>query len=184
MYQQPTPETISIGVQSELPYVPPMVSSSTQTSPPSPVNTDPQTSVTMEPPPRRLDWAEDATSLPILPLLPTPSAPRQHPPRDFSGLHSSGTNPFSSLQRRSKQSRTQMAYRLRQNIPFPRFSDSCHQPPLLCPLSLFPKPQILPRASKNKPLPSSCTSALDWDQDPRLSDLSQALKALGWFRPG
>jgi len=29
MSQQPTPETISIGVQSELPYVPPMVSSST-----------------------------------------------------------------------------------------------------------------------------------------------------------
>jgi len=24
---------------------------------------------------------------------------------------------------------------------------------------------------------------LDWDQDPRLSDLSQALKALGWIRP-
>ena len=27
------------------------------------------------------------------------------------------------------------------------------------------------------------TSALDWDQDPRLLDLSQALKALGWILP-
>jgi hypothetical protein len=24
---------------------------------------------------------------------------------------------------------------------------------------------------------------LDWDQDPRLSDLSRALKALGWIHP-
>jgi len=31
--------------------------------------------------------------------------------------------------------------------------------------------------------PSSCTSVLDWDQGPRLSDLSCALKALGWIRP-
>jgi len=70
MSQQPTPETISIGVQSELSYVPPMVSSSTQTSPPSLVNIDTQTSVATDSPPpvlpvSRLDWAEDATSLPI-----------------------------------------------------------------------------------------------------------------------
>jgi len=106
MSQQPTPETISIGVQSDLPYVPPIVSSSTQTSPPSLVNVDTQTSITTEsstqvlPP---LDWAEDTTSLPI---LPTPTITPPRPPRDFSGLRSSWPNPFSSLQRRSKQFRS------------------------------------------------------------------------------
>ena len=94
MSQQPTCEMISIGIQSELPYVPPMVSSSTQTSPPSLVNIDTQTSVATDSPPpvlpvSRLDWAEDATSLPIAPLLSTPLAPCRHAPCDFSGLHSS-----------------------------------------------------------------------------------------------
>ena len=97
--------TAKVGIQS---CAPPMVSSSTQTSPPSLVNVDMQTSVAMDSPSpvlpvSCLDWAEDATLLPIAPLLPTPSVPHQHAPRDFSGLHSSGLNPFSSLQRRSKQ---------------------------------------------------------------------------------
>ena len=123
MFQQPTPETISIGVQSQLPYVPPMVSSSTQTSPPSLVNIDMQTSVATDSPPlvlpvSRLDWAEDATSLPIAPLFPTPSVPCQHAPRDFSGLRSSGLNPFSSLQRCSKQFRARVSSHFHQDIPF------------------------------------------------------------------
>ena len=106
MSPQPTPETISIGVQSDLPYVPPMVSSSTQTSPLSLVTVDTQTSITTKPstqvsPP--LDWAEDTISLPILPT-PTITPPRA--PCDFSGLRSSQPNPFSSLQRRSKQFRS------------------------------------------------------------------------------
>ena len=62
------------------------------TSPPSLVNVNIQTSVTTEPsisvsPP--LNWAEDATSLPILPLLLTPTIPPHQPPHDFSGLRSS-----------------------------------------------------------------------------------------------
>ena len=187
MSQQPTRETISIGIQSELPYVPPMVSSPTQTSPPSLVNIDTQTSVAMDSPPpvlpvSRLDWAEDATSLPIAPLLSTPLAPCQCAPCDFSGLHSSRPNPFGSLQRRSKQSHTQTAYRLCQKIPFTQPLHSRYQPSPLRPPSSLPKPQILRQASKNEPLVSS-PSVLDWDQDPRLSDLSWALKALGWIRP-
>jgi hypothetical protein len=191
MSQRPTPETISIGVQSEPPHVPPMVSSSTQTSSPSHVNVNTQTSVAMDPlspvlPVSRLDWAEDATSLPILPLLPTPSAPRQHPPRDFSGLRSLGLNPFGSLQRRSKQFRACASSRFHQNIPFSQSSHPHYRPPPLRSSSSFPKPRISPQASKNKPFvspPSSHTSALDWGQDPRLLDLSRALKALGWIRP-
>jgi hypothetical protein len=66
----------------------------------------------------RLDWAEDAMSLPILPLIPISSVPRQCVPRDFSGLRSSQPNPFGSLQHRSKQPCAQVASRLRQNILF------------------------------------------------------------------
>jgi len=158
--------------------------SSTQTFPPPLVNVDMQMSVTMEPSPpvSRLDWAEDATSLPILPLIPISSVPRQRVPRDFSGLRSSQPNPFGSLQRRSKQSRAQVASRLRRNIPVSRSSHSCYQPPPMCPPPLFLKPWIFPQASKSVPLVHS-PSVLDWDQDPRLSDLSRALKALGWIRP-
>jgi len=95
--------TSEMGVQSEMPHTPQMVSSSTQMSPPSLVNVDTQTFVATDSrspvlPASCLDWAEDATSLPILQLLPTPPVPRQHAPRDFSGLRSSGLNPFGSLQ--------------------------------------------------------------------------------------
>jgi len=154
--------------------------SSTQTSPPPLVNVDTQTSVTMEPSPplSRLDWAEDATSLPILPLLPISSVPRQRIPRDFSGLRSSRPNPFGSLQCRSH---TQITPHRHQKISFAQPLPSRYRPPL-CPLSSLPKPRIFPQALKNAPLISS-PSVLDWDQDPRLSDLSQALKALGWIRP-
>ena len=160
-------------------------SSSTQTSPPPLVNVDVQTSVTMESssPVSRLDWAEDATSLPILPLLPISSVPHQCAPRDFSGLRSSGLNPFGSLQHCSKQVHPRVSSRFHQNISFSQSSHPCYRLPPLCPSSSFPKLQISPQASKNKPFvspPSSCTSALDWNQDPRLSDLSRALKALGW----
>ena len=163
-------QTISANIQT----------SSTQTSPPLLVNVDMQTSVTMEPSPplSRLDWAEDATSLPILPLLPISSVPRQCIPCDFSGLRSSRPNPFGSLQRRS---RTQIAPRHHQKISFAQPLPSYYQPPL-CPLSSLPKPWIFPQALKNAPLVSS-PSVLDWDQDPCLLDLSRALKALGWICP-
>jgi hypothetical protein len=130
----------------------------------------------------RLDWAEDATSLPILPLIPISSVPRQRVPRDFSGLRSSQPNPFGSLQRRSKQPRAQVASRLRRNILFSQSSHSRYQPPPMRPLPLFPKPRIFPQASKNAPLIPS-PSVLNWDQDPCLLDLSRALKALGWIHP-
>src|SRR6266567_5804762 len=105
--------------------MPPMVSSSTQTSPPSLVNVDMQTSVAMDSPSpvlpvSRLDWAEDATLLPIVPLLPTPSVPHQHAPHDFSGLCSSGLNPFGSLQHCSKQLRGRTPHFRHQNTPFIR----------------------------------------------------------------
>jgi len=161
--------------------------SSQTTSQPSPIP-DPVHSL----PPTPLNWADDVTSLPIssLPIstLPIPTPPilsNRLAPRDLSVLRSTKRNPFGSLQRRSKQFRAWVSSRFHQNIPS-RSLHSCYRPPPLHPPSLFPKPRVLPQASKNEPfvfLPSSLTSALDWDQDPRLSDLSRALKALGWIRP-
>jgi len=123
-----------------------------------------------------LNWADNAASLPILSSHP--------PPRNLSALCSTKRNPFSSLQCRSKQFHAWVSSRFHQNIFFSQTSHYHHQPLALQPLPLFPKPQILHHASKNKPfisLPSSCISGLDWDQDPHLSDLSRALKALDWI---
>ena len=111
--QLKSPPTSSVGVQSDAPCTTTTVSSSTQMFPPPLINVNTQTSVTMDPPSLVLpvlclDWAEDATSLPIAPLLSTPLAPHRHAPCDFSGLCSSQPNPFSSLQHPSKQSHTQM----------------------------------------------------------------------------
>jgi len=95
--------TAKVGIQS---CTPPTVSSSTQTSPLSFVNIDTQTPVTAEvsrrvsPP---LDWAEDTASLSTSPLPPAPTTSHHCAPCDFSGLRSSKPNPFSSLQRHSKQ---------------------------------------------------------------------------------
>ena len=116
-----------------------------------------------------LDWAEDATLLPIAPLLPTPSVPRQHAPHDFSGLRSSGLNPFSSLQRRSKQLCGRTPRFRHQNTPFIRPLQSYRSSPSFFTPSKHTSPPHI--------------SALNWDQDPRLLNLSQALKALGWIRP-
>src|SRR6266446_8340490 len=140
-----------------------MVSSSTQTSPPSLVNVDMQTSVAMDSPSlvlpvSRLDWAEDATSLPIAPLLPTPSVPCQHAPRDFSGLRSSGLNPFGSLQRRSKQLRGRTPHFCHQNTPF------------IQPLQSYRSSPSFFTPSKHTSPPH--ISTLNWDQDPCRLDLS------------
>src|SRR6267378_4837034 len=152
----------------------PVATVSIQTSPPSLVNVDMQTSVAMDSPSpvllvSRVDWAEDATSLPIAPLLPTPSVPHQHAPHDFSGLRSSGLNPFGSLQRRSKQLRGQTPRFHHQNTPFIRPLQSYRSSPSFFTPSKHTSPPHI--------------SALNWDQDPCLLNLSQALKALGWIRP-
>ena len=173
MSQQPTPETILIGVQSELPYVPPMVSSSTQTAPPFLVDVNMQTSTAVDSPSpvlpvSHLDWAEDVTLLPIAPLLPTPSIPRQHAPRDFSGLRSSKSNPFSSLQHRSQC--------------FSHYSHQSHCRRSRFNFSSFHSPHHKSYKPSRSHFYTKMDSHLNWESDPRLSDLSRSLKALGWIR--
>ena len=109
-------------------------------------------------------WADDVESVPMTSKTPTKCT------RDFSALRSSTKNPFSSLHRR------------RRNRKHPRHfinfwsKSNCHHSIPNChhsPTAYYPPPHHLPQP----PLVS-----LDWDKDPRLADLSNALHALGWVR--
>ncbi|KAJ7153042.1 hypothetical protein C8R43DRAFT_1126892 [Mycena crocata] len=138
--------------------------------------------------PAPLDWAEDAATLPIhLSHSETPPSA----PRDFSALHTGSPQPFASLQRRRRRS-PQPATEPLQNPPLsrsirrPQKKSGMHHslrqrtPPSSSHSALsipFPTPtSFLPPDKPNTSFP------LDWDQDPRLRDLAQALAALGWVR--
>lgn len=104
----------------------------------------------------RFDWAKDATALPITPTFP------QHPPRDLSCLRSTSTHPFSSLRRRLGRPKNRRKSRNPQG-----HHGHWHF-------------YTQPRHHSSHPYTPS--PSLNWDQDPRLFELSQALKALGWVR--
>jgi hypothetical protein len=142
----PTPNlslTANVGDQSETLHARPLVNVNIQTS---------ATNVSS------FDWAEDASSLPTLPF----------PPRDLSGLRSSKSNPFSSLQHRSK-----------------RFANFSRQPRRHHSRFNFTSCYLPHHNPLKPPQPYSHTethSHLNWESDPRLSDLSRSLRALGWTR--
>jgi hypothetical protein len=125
---------------------------SIQASEPPPYPSQPQKTITVP-----LDWAEEANSLPITPLPPS-----LHPPRDLSVLRSSSSSPFSSLQHRSKR--------------FFHYSRQPHRHHSRFNFNSFYSPH------HNSFKPSKTNSHLNWESDPRLSDLSRSLKALGWIR--
>jgi hypothetical protein len=112
----------------------------------------------------RFNWSDDAAKLPIVSTTPT------KPPRDFSDLRSSGLpNPFSSLRRRRNYKNPQHFFNSRSQ-PYCQhtFRNPCyHSPTPHIPYNILQPPPSVP---------------LDWDQDPRLADLSCALQALGWVR--
>ena len=98
-------------------------------------------------------WADDANTLPI-----SATATTKHP-RDLSGLRSSSKNPFSSLQRRRRQSRN------------PRhFTYSHHQYNHYQPFPTFP--HRLSSHNLRHPSQPHTPTSLDWEDDPRLSELS------------
>ncbi|KAF7341612.1 PH domain-containing protein [Mycena sanguinolenta] len=127
----------------------------------------------------------NATPVPIVPSIspsppfswaddPSPDLSRilPLPPRDFSALRSeaSTSTPFSTLRYR--------AHRRHRSTRAPHFHVSRS--------SLHSQP-----ATSNPPFRSSAskvafttTSTLDWDRDPRLSDLSRVLRSMGWRREG
>src|SRR5271155_4549633 len=120
-----------------------------------------------QPSPAHFDWANDAASLPIL--------PRNPPPRDLSVLRSSSQQPFSSLQRRNKKSKKHFSQPFR-----------CHHSSSVPHQKNF-QARYLPFRSSSAPFVpaprSRSPSTLNWEDDPQLSDLSRALRALGWIRP-
>ena len=163
--------------------------SSSQTSPPPLlVNAEAQAQLTdlaptaitvstLDPP--AFDWSDNAASIPIVPTF-----PKNQPHRDLSALRSTNPNPFGSLAHQNRQhclplenrniSRPTQPFRPRRTPPFfPVLRPIPHQPFIQVP---NPPTPLLPPTSLNVPM------ALDWESDPRLSDLSQALKALGWIR--
>ena len=107
----------------------------------------------------RFNWGDDANTLPI---LSTPQS-SQHPPRDFSCLRSASTHPFSSLRRRRGHPKN------RRNTQ----RSGCHG---------FSHPFSAWNHSPTSLHTPFRASTLDWNQDPRLADLSTALRALGWIR--
>jgi hypothetical protein len=106
------------------------------------------------PVPGPFNWADDAMTLPAIP---------QHPPRDLSCLRSdrsTAPHPFSSLRRRRGHPK------IRRN-PQRRYGHFHSYPPS--------------RHHSQHPQ-TTIPVLLDWDRDPRLTDLSNALQALGWVR--
>ncbi|KAJ6457828.1 hypothetical protein C8R47DRAFT_1227242 [Mycena vitilis] len=109
-------------------------------------------------------WSDEACTTPAHMASPLPPPV----PRDFSILCSASTplTPFSTLQRRS--------HRKKKSARLPCRSASCSAP------SRFPPAS----APAYRPRSASATATLDWDHDPRLTDLSRALRSLGWDRGG
>ncbi|KAJ6559014.1 hypothetical protein B0H10DRAFT_2087884 [Mycena sp. CBHHK59/15] len=136
-----------------------------------------------------LDWAEDSAALPTSPLC-SESPPST--PRDFSALITGSPQPFASLQRRRRRSTRPVTSSSLQNhspqkhsIRRPQKKSAIHTAPRHTPPTCsHPPPSIPFRAPTSFPPPDrpAVQFPLDWDQDPRLRDLGQALAALGWVR--
>ncbi|KAK7045052.1 hypothetical protein R3P38DRAFT_2766581 [Favolaschia claudopus] len=109
--------------------------------------------------------------------------------RDFSSLRSDVSNPFGSLRRRHR--RSPRAYSSHSS---PSPTSRIPNRPRTFVLNIYPSTSKTAYADHDRRPPPSTTftpsldptahSSLAWDHDPRLRDLSRALTALGWVRPG
>jgi hypothetical protein len=148
----PATTTTSISVQTDLPTIPTHANTLNE----HPDHPEPAKSPVSE----RFNWADDAASLPA-----TRTVPNSLPPRNFSDLRSSKQNPFSSLQRRSKHQKTHQFHRShRRQSPFN--------------YNFMSSPSHISFKSPYQP----GSPSLDWESNPCLTDLSRALRALGWIR--
>lgn len=126
-----------------------------------------------------------------IPLLDADSENHEPTPpsitRDFSGLRTPCARPFASLQRRHRRAN---------RTPGSSFKTLPQRvrPPQTVVLKFYetrPNTRCAQHpnsTSTSRPPPPAPTfdraPRLDWDRDPRLCDLSRALTALGWIRPG
>ena len=146
--------------------------------PPSPI---PDPIRITAPPSPPLNWADDVVSLPLRPIS-SPPILSNHPPRDLSALRSSSLKPFASLQRRNKRSQAHFPQSFHNQQPFYRsYQNSFRRrfPPARFSSIPIQSAPVYPHHTPH----FSSTSALNWDKDPRLFELSRALNALGWIRP-
>ncbi|PPQ89616.1 hypothetical protein CVT25_012534 [Psilocybe cyanescens] len=128
-------------------------------------------------------WSDEPSDAPNLsppsPLLfLAPVAFSSYPSRDFSDLRS-GANPWESLQHRKGRGRrcsTQPKFqRYRKNYQRPSSTPDFHPRHTRSPCT--------PHSTMPFELPSTLAAPLDWHTDPRLFELSQVLRKLGWVPP-
>ena len=133
------------------------------------INISTQSLILSSSPPQNttLDWSQEPVNK-IQPMFLLP--PPKYGPWDLSALHSLSPTPFSLLERCSKHSHTQPHQPHQSHHHYIKFNfDSSFTPSKKSLHSKIPPPSSLP-------------TSLDWDQDPCLSNLSCALKALGWVQ--
>jgi hypothetical protein len=117
-----------------------------------------------------LSWADESYHI----YAPDPAPSPLLPPRDFSALRSDRTStPFGTLQHR--------AHRRQKSARPPRCSASRSTPHRRFYTSAAPVYYATNASCTPKPF-RAVSSALDWDRDPRLSDLSRVLRSMGWAR--
>ena len=142
---------------------------------PSSPQPDPKRAVS--PTPARFDWADDAASIPI--------APSSYP-RDLSGLKTGNLQPFGTLRQRTRRRRRPRHLFLppQQSFLLPYVYPSHSQPFITrCHPSGIGPGKPVTTVPSGTPTPATPVLGLNWDQDPRLVNLSQALRALGWIPP-
>ncbi|KAJ6460985.1 hypothetical protein C8R45DRAFT_1108800 [Mycena sanguinolenta] len=137
-----------------------------------------QTELVVEPT-APMDWAADTEALPISGPHPSSTPP---PPRDFSVLCTGTSWPFASLQyRRRRSPRAPSSWIHSRPIPRQHTKSGVynHFPQKRTPY--YPSFRFA-APSTNSFLPGQVPTPLEWDRDPCLRDLGQALAALGWVR--
>lgn len=179
----PPPRSLStIAIQTDPftllpPRPPPVTTTATQTDPFLPPS----------PPPLHHDslaTQTDPSGVPSPHPVPLSVSPPSsaYSPRDFSDLSSGTSHPFASLQRRHRRSPRTPCSRSpptprtprRQTTIILKISDSTSS----LTKDLDNPPALVPQ------LDTRSSPSLEWHCDPRLRDLSRALTALGWVRPG
>ena len=114
-----------------------------------------------------IDWADDANTLPI-----TPTSTFTHPPRDLLCLCSTMPHPFSSLRRKCGH-------------PNRQWNAQCHGHGHYSNINSESSGYSFSRHhwhSSCSHTPFRAPASLDWNRDPQLANLSNALQALGWVR--
>src|SRR5277367_3725500 len=120
---------------------------------------------------KNFDWSNEPCNFNSGPPSTHSPPPAKFTPRDFSALRSGSGDPWKSIQ-------DQKGRRQRYTNRRPRLRQFSYRPCPVCTSSFHHHHHLPPTAPA---FPTNIPS-LDWDRDPRLSDLGHALKALGWVR--